>query len=165
MKLLTFIFSHEQVFRAVKQESSQLAVRRQDKNGNPLFEQLVFDEAYLPRFRELFFHAQGQVAPVLAAYQKDIPVNVSYFERADFTTDRDYIVYLGMDDDFNMHMARPVEDYIFHFIKDWIMYEWLKDKSPDDASVYLAGTGKYRTDIMIGLAQKINVRRRRGYWF
>ncbi|MDR2002390.1 MAG: hypothetical protein LBQ74_05105 [Prevotella sp.] len=165
MILLTFIFSHEQVFRAVKQESSQLAVRKQDKDGNSLFEQLVFDEAYLPKFRELFFNAQGQIAPALAAYQRNIPVSPSYFERADFTKDRDYIVYLGMDDDFNMHMARPVEDYIFHFIKDWIMYEWLRNKSPDDASVYLVATEKYRTDIMSGLAQKIKVRRRKGYWF
>lgn len=148
------------MFQAVKQEASLLAIRKTDNEGTPLFEQLVFDEAYLPKFRELFFNAQSQITPSLAAYMRDIPTEPTYFERQDFSKDRDYTFSLLMPSDFNMHMARPIEDYIFNFMKDWIMYQWLETKSPVDAATFLAKTEKYKIDLMIGLSQKTKPRRR-----
>lgn len=61
MPLLTFIYSHDDIFGSVKQESSLHSIRQTDKDGNPMFETLVFDEAYLIKFRELFFNAQAQI--------------------------------------------------------------------------------------------------------
>lgn len=171
MPLLTFIYSHDDIFGSVKQESSLHSIRQTDKDGNPMFETLVFDEAYLIKFRELFFNAQAQIIPTISAYQKDIPVDPYYFERKDFTKDRDFICYLNMPNDFMMSMARPIEDYIFNFLKDWIMYKWLETKMPNIASVFLAncigvdGSGGYKSDIKGALEKRTQpIRRWHGYW-
>ncbi len=165
MILLTFIYSHDLMFEAVKQEASLLAIRKADSDGNSLFENLVFDEAYLPTFRQLFFNAQGQIIPSLSGYLKDVPISPQYFERQDFSKNRDYTFVLAMPDRFNMHMARPIEDYIFSFIKDHIMYKWLETKSPNDASVFRLNTEQYKMNLMSALAKRTMVIRRRGHWF
>lgn len=165
MPILTFIYPHDDIFSAVKQESSQYSIRKTDKDGNPLFETLVFDEAYLPKFRELFFNAQGEIEPRLSAYQKDVPVEPEYFERKDFSKDRDYVVCLNTPDDFNIHLAKPIEDYIFNFLKDWILYKWLETKLPSDAAVFRANCEEYKSDIKSALETRTKpIRRWHGYW-
>lgn len=52
---LVFVFSHDGIFQGVKQESSQLGIRKSDKEGTSVFEQVVFDEGSFFKFRELFF--------------------------------------------------------------------------------------------------------------
>lgn len=162
---LIFIYTHDMMFQAVKEESSQLAIRKADKDGNPLFEQLVFDEAYLPKFRQLFFNAQSQIIPTIAVYMKNIPTEGKYFERQDFTKDRDYTFSLLMPNDFNTHITQQIEDCIFNFIKDWIMYKWLKTKSPVDAASFLEDSEQSKSDLRIALSKRINPIRRKGYYF
>ena len=159
------------MFQAVKQESSLYSIRQTDKDGNPMFESLVFDEAYLPKFRELFFNAQAQIVPTLSAYQKNTPVKSEYFERRDFSRNRDFICYLNMPDDFLMQMARPIEDYIFNFLKDWIMYKWLETKIPNTSVTFLTncigvdGSGGYKSDIKGALERRTKpIRRWHGYY-
>lgn len=162
---LIFIYTHDMMFQAVKEEASQLAIRKADKDGNPLFEQLVFDEAYLIKFRQLFFNAQANIIPTIAVYMKCIPTDAKYFERQDFTKDRDYTFSLLMPCDFNKHVTKQIEDCIFNFIKDWIMYKWLKTKSPTDAAYFLEDAEQSKTDLRIALSKRINPIRRNGYYF
>ena len=169
--LLTFIYPHDDIFDAVKQESSLYSIRQTDRDGNPMFETLVFDEAYLVKFRELFFNAQAQIIPVLSAYQRDIPEEPEYLERKDFSKDRDFTCHLNMPEDFPAQLSRPIEDYIFNFLKDWIMYKWLETKMPDVAGTFYAncvgvdGYGGYKSEIKSALNRRLNPTRRwHGYW-
>ena len=137
MRPLTFIYSHDNIFASVKQESSLLAVRRKDENGDSLFENLVFDEAYLILFRQLFFDAQAEVTPALSAYMKEVPVKPEFFETQDFSSNRDYTFYLLMPDDWNFHLSRPLNIKVKQFIVAYIMYRWLETKLPQESAVYL----------------------------
>lgn len=156
MKPLIFIFSHDSIFQGVKQESSQLAIRRSDKDGNPLFEQIVFDEAYFPKFRELFFDAQAEITSAISRYMRDIPAESEYFEAQNFLENRDYDFNLLMPDDFNMHMVKPVNIKIKQFIVAYIMYRWLETKLPDESIIY-----KERADSVLLSAKGLLERRTR----
>lgn len=165
MNPLTFIYSHDNIFASVKQESSLLAIRRKDENGDGLFDQLVFDEAYLILFRELFFDAQAEVTPALSGYMKDIPVEFDFFETQDFSKDRNYIFYLFMPDDWNFHLYKPVDIKIKQFIVAYIMYRWLETKLPQEAVTYLERANSVLDDIK-GLLNKRTdaIRRAHGYF-
>lgn len=136
MKPITFIYSHDNIFQGVKQESSLLAVRKTDKDGNGMFEQLVFDEAYETKFRELFFDAQSKVTAAVSAYLREIPVDPEYFETQDFTKNRDYSFYLIMPDNFNFHLVRSIDIDLKQFLISYILYRWLETKLPNDAAMF-----------------------------
>ncbi len=157
--LLIFIYPHDDIFAAVKQESSLHSIRQRDKEGGSMFESLVFDEAYLVKFRELFFNAQAQIIPVIAAYKKG-GAESEYFERRAFTKNRDFICHLLMPDDFNERMSRPLEDAIFNFLKDWIMYKWLETKLPETAAVFAANCEGYKGDVRRALNSRSGAVRR-----
>lgn len=165
MKPLVFIFSHDAIFQGVKQESSQLAIRKSDRDGNPLFEQIVFDEAYLPKFRELFFDAQAEVIPAVSRYMRDIPSEAEYFEHTDFTKDRDYTFSLLMPRDFNMHMAKPVDIKIKQFLIAYIMYRWLETKLPEEAATYMERANMVLMEAKGALERRIKpIRRNHRLW-
>ena len=165
MQLINLIFQHDVLFQAVKQEASQLAARRSNENGETLFDLLVFDEGYLSRFRELFFNARAELGIILSPYQKDIPAATGFFERKDFSKDRDYTVSIGVNDDFNMHLSRVIEDYIYTFLKDHIMYKWLETKSPRDAETFLYSKENYKQKIKNTLETgSKGIRREHRYW-
>jgi len=165
MKPVTFIYSHDNIFQGVKQEASHLAIRKADKDGNSLFEQMVFDEAYLPKFRELFFDAQAEVTPALSAYMKEIPVEPEYFETQDFSKNRDYTFSLIMPDDFNFHLVKPVDIKIRQFLISYIMYRWLETKLPGDAATFFERAGKVLTEVKALLSVRVGrIRRWTGYW-
>lgn len=136
MEPLIFIYTHDDIFEGVKQESSQLGVRQRDESGS-LFDRLVFDEAYFSKFRELFFDAQSEVAPVVSRYAEEIEANSACFETQDFSTNRDYMFTLFMPDRFMMSMKRPVYICIRQFFIAYILYRWLETKLPDVSSIYL----------------------------
>ena len=165
MKPITFIYSHDNIFQGVKQEASQLAIRKADKDGNSLFEQMVFDEAYLIKFRELFFDAQAEVTPALSAYMKDIAVEPEYFEPQDFTQNRDYTFSLLMPDDFNFHLVRPIDIRLKQFLISYIMYRWLETKMPNDAATFFDRAGKTLADVRSSLNVRVGrIQRWAGYW-
>jgi hypothetical protein len=151
------------VFAAVKQEASLYSIRQKNKEGESMFESLVFDEAYLIKFRELFFNAQAQITPILAAYKKDD--GSGFFERKDFSKNRDFTCHLCMPENFNEHMARPLEDHIFNFLKDWIMYKWLETKATDTAAIFAANCEGYKSDIRTALnSRRVPILRAHGYY-
>lgn len=162
---LTFIYSHDSVFQSVKQESSQLAIRKKDNEGNSMFENLVFDEAYLIKFRELFFQAQAKVTPALSKYMKDVPVEPECYEKQDFTKNRDYIFHLLMPDDFNQSLRHSIDISIDKFLYEYILYEWLKTKSPQDAATYLESANDALKDVKSNLEVRTKPRRRKTSWF
>lgn len=143
---IIFVYSHDNIFQGVKQESSHLAIRRNDNDGNQLFEKIVFDEAYLIKFRELFFDAQAEVTPALSAYMKDVPVGPHSLETQDFSTNRDYIIHLIMPRNYLQVMTKPVDIKIKQFLIAYIMYRWLETKLSDEAEMYLERAYKVLDD-------------------
>ena len=165
MNPLIFIYSHDAVFASVKRESSYLAKRKLDPEGESLFEQIVFDEEYPGLFRELFFDAQAEVTPALSAYMKDVPVEADYFETQDFSKDRDYVFYLAMPDDWNFHLVKPVETKVREFLTAYIMYRWLETKMPQEAATYLQRATSVLDDAKILLEKRTRpIRHSHGYW-
>ena len=165
MRPLIFIYSHDAIFLAVNQESSYLAERRFDDTGEGLFEQLVFDEEYLVKFRELFLDAQSEVTPALSAYLKEVPVEPEYFEMQDFSPDLDYTFTLLMPDDWNFHLFKPVDIKIKQYLVAYIMYRWLETKLPEEAVVYLERATRLLEEIRSLLEKRTRVRRRwHGLW-
>jgi len=165
MNPLVFIYSHDNIFASVKQESSHLAIRKKDETGESLFEQLVFDEAYLILFRQLFFDAQAEVTPALSGYMKDIPVEAEFFETQDFSENRDYTFNLLMPDDWNFHLTRPVDIKIKQFIVAYIMWRWLETKLPQEAAAYLARATSVLDEAKALLNKRTKpIRRAHGYF-
>ncbi len=85
--------------------------------------------------------------------------------RTQYSKNRDFICHLHMPRNFNEQMARPVEDYVFNFLKDWIMYKWLETKMPDAAAVFFANCETYREKIRGALNMRDRpTRRYHGYY-
>ncbi|MDR1526222.1 MAG: hypothetical protein LBS46_00950 [Dysgonamonadaceae bacterium] len=165
MKPIEFIFSHDEIFQAVKLESSLFAIRQANKEEESLFEQLVFDEEYLILFRQLFFEAQAEVTVIVSGYLKPIPKEPEYFETQDFSADRDYTLTLAMHDNWNFHLSRPVDIKIKEFIVAYILYRWLETKIPLTAAVYRDRSFSVLADVRILLEKRlVPVRRSHGYW-
>lgn len=162
---LTFIYSHDNIFQGVKMESSLSYKNKVDAEGNNLFEQLVFDEAYFPKFRELFFDAQAEITPALSAYMKDVPVEPAYHESQDFSKDRDYIFHLLMPEDFDRHMTHSIDIKIKQFIIAYIMYRWLEIKLPSDAAIFAERAVKVKDEAKELLERRIGMVKIRHQWF
>lgn len=165
MRPLLFVYSHDHIFQAVKQESSLHAERKENKDGDSLFEQLVFDEEYLTKFRELFFDAQSEIALLLSAYMRDVPASGECVDLQDFSDSKDYIVLLAMPCSWNYHLTNPLKVKIKQCLVAYIMYRWLETKIPDEAAVF-----KTRFDFEANEVKKIinvrvrPVRRDHGYY-
>ena len=165
MNPVTFIYSHDNIFTSVKMEASLLAVRRHDKNDNNMFDELVFDEAYLILFRQLFFEAQAEVTVALSAYMKEVPVEPDFFETQDFFENRDYVFHLAMPDDWNFHLNRPVDIKVKEFLVAHIMYKWLETKLPQEAAIYLQRATSVLQDARNMLEKRTKpIRFSHGYW-
>ena len=135
MILLTYIQTHDSIFKAVKQESSYLAKRLTDGQGDSKFEDMVFDEAYLTLFRGLFFDARSNVSSACAAYLKDV-VDITYFDQGNFDHEKDFILQLNMSDNFIVAMNNNVDIKMKEYLVAYIMYRWLETKS-QESGLYL----------------------------
>lgn len=138
MILVPYIFSHDYILEAVKQESSLYAERKTSDTGESLFERLVFDDEYSRKFRELFFDGQAPVIDRFGAYMQYAADETStyFFEEADFSIDRDFTFSLLMPDDYNQFYNKQVSIKIREYLVAYIMYRWLETKSPQEAAVY-----------------------------
>jgi len=161
----SFVFAHDIIFSGVKQESSLLAERRFKETGESLFDELVFDEEYLIKFRELFFDGQSEVTAVLSPYMRDVPTEAEVFNEKDFFESRDYAFVLMMPEDFNSHLMRPVNIKIREYFIAYIMYRWLETKLPQEAATY-----KGRADEALSKVKTFSnilskpLRRKHGFW-
>lgn len=136
--IVPYIFTHDHILEAVKQESSIYAVRKTTEEGDSLFDQFVFDEDYFRKFRELFFDAQAMVIDRYGAYmQYTTDDEGAYlFEESDFSKDRDFNFSLLMPNDYNQFYNKHVSIKTREFIVSYIMYRWLETKSQQEAALY-----------------------------
>lgn len=162
--VINFFYTQESVFRAIKEESSQLAIRKTDKDGNSLFDNLVFDEAYLITFRRLFFDAQAEVISALEAY---IPNDDTafFFEPEDFSKDINFSFVLCFPGDFKKALAKPIEIKVRQFLLTYIMYRWLETKLPDEAAVYLKRSEALLNESKELLDRRLESPKIEGKWF
>lgn len=163
--ILTFVFSGEDIFRSVKQEASLFARNQYDVQGNPLFEQYVFDEAYDILFKKLFFEAQAEVLSAVSAYFKGIPQEPEIFEPQNFDKEKDFIFQLSMPGSFMEAMAKPADIKIKQFLVDYILYLWLRTKSQPHAGVYLAQSAETLAQVKALLERRMRPQRRKGRLF
>jgi hypothetical protein len=138
MKTISLVFSHDSVFAGVKQETSHLGERYRDKDGNSLFDSLVFDEEYLVLFRTLFFDARAQVIHALSAYMRDIPAEARSIDTQNFSTDRDLELLLAVDERWNSHLLQPLDSEIRAYLVAYITYRWFENKLPQEAANYFS---------------------------
>ena len=149
MILVPYIFSHDSIAEAVKQESSLHAVRKQTEEGDNLFEELVFDEEYYRKFRELFFEAQAEVIDRYSPYMEHA-VEGGYFDEeylfqeGKTNMEEDFTFTLHMPPDYNQFYNKMVTIKTREFIVAYIMYRWLESKSPEEAAIY-----KNRADLTL----------------
>lgn len=165
MKLISFLFSHDDIFAGVKQESSLLSERRFDAQGNTLFDELVFDEEYLILFRRLFFEAQANLIPAVSAYLKYNSFDDGFFETRDFTEDRDLSLHLLMPADYFDAYTTAVDIKIKEYLIAYIMYRWLETKMPQEAATFFQRSAACLNDVKNNLEKRLNPVRRRIRWF
>jgi len=144
MIVVPYVFSHDNIAEAMKQESSLYAERKLTEEGNSLFDELVFDEEYYRKFRELFFDAQAMVMDRFSAYMQYESDESYLFEESDYTVDRDFAFTLLMPDDYNQFYNKQVSIKTREFLIAYIMYRWLETKSVQEAMIY-----KNRADISL----------------
>ena len=162
--ILTYIVSFSEMQQKVKEETSHIAVREVDKDGNSLFESFVFDEGYETLFRDYFFGAIGEISEKLAAYTKELPVESLLIETSR-AGGEDFIAQLIMPDNFNHVFAKPVGVNIEAFFKAYIVYRWLEDKLPEKAEPYGVRYDDLGSRINADLNKRSNgIRRGNRYW-
>ena len=166
MRPVTFIHSDDDIYRGVKQESSLFAIRQNGDDGNPLFESLVFDEAYYMKFKELFYEAQSEVTQIFSAYLKFEEVDYSYFEPQNVTNPNNikYAVTLEMPDTFVVQMVKPIDSKIREFFIAYICYRWLETKIPTAAKEYY-GRAEECKDRIRSMLEHRTKKRIKGRWF
>jgi len=142
--MITFIHTHDDIFKAVKQESSLLAIRKSDDKGNPMFDSLVFDEDRLILFRDLFFDARANVITACSAYMKEI-TDYDIFEQGNFDKDRDFVLQLDVPG-FITSMKDSASVKMKAYLVAYIMYLWLENKSPE-AELYSSRAETYLKDL------------------
>ena len=158
--LVPYIFSHDHILKAVMQESALYAERKSSETGDPLFEQLVFDEEYELKFRELFFDAQANVLDRFSPYLRyTAEPDTEIFEEANVDRDRDFTFALLMPSDYNTHYNKMVSIKTREFLVAYIMYRWLETKVPQEAGIYKDRADSTLIDARAYLEKRI-VRRR-----
>jgi len=149
-----FVYPHDIIFEAVKQQTSLFSKDKTDKDGNPLFENLVFDEAYLTLFRALFLSAQAEVMSVLAKYMPNVADNDPIFEFSNFSTNRDFSFSLQLPNDFIEVMIQPLRINIRDFIVNSIIYRWMELKQLQEYQLFQGKCANLLDTIRIGLERR-----------
>jgi hypothetical protein len=149
MIVVPYVFSHDNIAEAMKQESSLYAERKLTEEGNSLFDELVFDEEYYRKFRELFFEAQAEVIDRYSPYMEHA-VEGGYFDEeylfqeGKTNMEEDFTFTLHMPPDYNQFYNKQVSIKTREFLIAYIMYRWLETKSVQEAMIY-----KNRADISL----------------
>lgn len=146
--IIYFIFSHDSIQKAVKQETSLLAERKtiDTQNGErSFFEELVMDEEYDILFRRLFLEAHAEIMKIIPPkFLNSTPTDLSstFTEFQDFRQDRDFALWLNTKCDFTEQYKKSIGIKIQQFLVDYICWRWLETKSPQDAITYYSRLNK-----------------------
>jgi hypothetical protein len=162
--LLTLIQTHDDILKGVKMESSYLAKRKSDAQGNDLLDILVFDEEYLVLFRSLFFSTRSKLTSACSAYLK-LPDDPAYFDSQDFSTEKDYVIQLFMPSTFLMPIRESIAIEMKDYIIAYIMYRWLETKLPNEAGIYKVRSNEHLDELKKYLGMRTKPTIRRGQYF
>jgi len=128
--ILTVTHQYTNIFKAVKQESSLLALRRQDEKGEPLFDKLVFDEAYNILFANLFRDAQSNVVSACVSY---LDGTYEYYDNSEYNEEDFNLELTG---EFLPAVVKSIDTKMKEYIVAYVMFRWLETKLPE-AQTYL----------------------------
>jgi hypothetical protein len=157
--IVYFIFTRDWLQKAVKAETSLLAVRRQKKLADgsvtDMMEELVMDEAYEVMLRRLFLEAHAELISKLSVnYLIDTPTDLSSLlqEFPDFRQDRDFSLWLNVSNEWPRQYQKTLDIKMQQFLIDYVCWRWLETKSPEDALSYaqkLPGTSNQIKELLI----------------
>lgn len=165
MGLVTFEITYDAIQRAVKQETSHYGIRQTDSKGDALFEQLVMDEAYDEKCRELFHDAKARILVVMAPYTRDIPVAAGYVDETDRDYNIDFIQTLDMPDDWNWQLLDAVNATLKEFFVAYITARWYETKNHQAAALLGQRAGAAVQSLQSTLNSRVRFRRRPHRWF
>ena len=161
MSLLLFIYTHDNLQKLVKAETSYIAERRFRELNNgmreELFDELVMDEAYDVLFRRLFDEAHADIILHISSnYLAGTPTDLDpvYHEFPDFSKDRDFVIWLNMHTDFPMQYKKSIDIKLQQYLVDYICYRWLETKSPKDSMTFFSRLEKTIEDVQRLLVRK-----------
>ena len=162
--VFTFMYSHDNLQRLVKEETSLLAERRDEitKDGQTIdrFGLLVMDEEYETMFRRLFSEASAElmtVIPVRLVQHTPTDLLPVFNEFPDFSKDRDFVLFLAMPHNFAPQYKHSIDALIQRFLIDYICWRWFETKSPVDAETYFNRLEKTKRDILDLLNKEFGV--------
>lgn len=131
---LQFVFSADSIFTGVKQETSYIAERATTKDGQSLYESIVFDEEYLSYFYDKFNDAKAELKKHCSAYIKDHDHQLVFIN--DVTQQKeDCILTLYMPKTFKKGMASVINTKMREFLVTYVAYIWLSDKMAESAEL------------------------------
>ena len=148
--ILFFLYTHDNIQKLVKQETSYIAERRasptlnQGENfgsqaGELYNDLLVMDEEYDILFKRLFDEAHAEIVfNISSRHLAETPTDLEpvFREFPDFSQDRDFPLWLDVDGSFPMQYKKSIDIKIQQFIVDYICWRWLETKSPADAAFF-----------------------------
>lgn len=141
--MIFFIFTHDNIQKGVKLETSLLAVRHREQSpkGEEVsrYEELVMDEGYDVLFKRLFEQAHAEViatipSQYIAHTHTDLTPVVREF--ADFSKDRDFVLWVDMPEEFPMQYRKSIDIKVEQFMIDYICWRWFETKLPQEAISY-----------------------------
>ena len=143
---LFFIFTKENIQRAVEQETSLLAVRRipsqhpsQGEEKTDMLDELVMDKEQDELFKRYFNQAHAEVLKYIPSrFIAETPTDLEpvFREYPDWRQDRDFNLWLNAPDTFVINYRKSIDIKIEQLIVYYILYKWLLNKSPSDAKMY-----------------------------
>jgi hypothetical protein len=163
--VLTLTEGFKEMQERVKEESSQLAVRQRDGNGNTFFDELALDEAYETKLRAYWYQAQGEIEDCLSAYTKFLPGMSVSMDTTEAGADDNYVVQLIVPSGFHESKWKSVGFKVEEFMEAYIMYRWLETKLPGQSALYYERMTRLKPSIGGNLNMRANSIRRRGSWF
>lgn len=135
-KSYQFTFKHDNIFQDVKQEASLYAERKFTPEGVDLFAELVFDEEYMRKYRELFLDAQARIIDKFGPYIAYMDDEEYEFEENNPEIDEDFTFTLRMPHDYNKFYNKYVSIKCREYIVSYIMYRWLETKSERESEQF-----------------------------
>jgi len=146
--IIFFIYTHDLLQKAVKLETSLLALDKNSGSSEDMMLKLVMDEspAHEIMLKRLMNDAHAQIILNISSnYFIDTPTDLEqvFTEFPDFRQDRDFNLFLNMHSDWPLNYKKSVDIKIQQYLVDYICYRWLETKAPNEAMTYksrLAGT-------------------------
>ena len=163
--IITILVSFVEMQRRVKEETSHIALRAKDKEGNPLYEDYVLDEAYETKFRTLFKTAQGEITLNLSAYLNNVPSEPEIEDTSESVDGDDFILLLPMPPSYSHSLSNSLGVKIDDYFESYIMYSWLLSKDSQMAEIYFARSEKLKSEIntVVNIRSQ-GVKRPNRYW-